>query len=140
MEDVVRGVFPIDIAHGVTFLVAVDALFESFAEGEHVIHCLVAVEVAAFHGHIAQGGDSVLDVLFRETRFLVAANADGVQLAQLSPQHLFEQYVGGLSAAQLQRLFGREVLVAHLLQQPQRRNLADIVFFEGDLAHNQSVV
>ena len=116
MEDVVHGVFPVDIAHGVAFLVAVDALFEGLAEGEHVIHRLVAIEVAAFHGHVAQGGDAVLDVLFREARFLVAADADGVQLTQLSPQYLFQQHVGGLSPAQFQRLFRREVLVAHLLQ------------------------
>ncbi len=134
--DVVLGLLPVDVAHGVALLVAVDALLEGLAEGEHVIHGLVAVEVAAFHGHVAHGDDAILDVLLREARLTVATDADGVQCPQLTSQHLFQQHVGGLSAAQFQRLFWREVLVAQLLQQFQCRFLADIVFFEGDETHD----
>ena len=100
MIDVVLGMLPVDVAHGVALLVAVDALLKSLAEGEHVIHRLVAVEVAAFHGHVAHGDDAILDVLLREACLVVASDADGVQCPQLSPQHLFQQHVGGLSAAQ----------------------------------------
>ena len=88
--DVVLGVLPVDVTHGVALLVAVDALFEGLAEGEHVIHRLVAVEVAAFHGHVAHGNDAILDVLLREARLAMATDADGIQCAQLPPQHLFQ--------------------------------------------------
>ena len=77
--DVVFGVLPVDVAHGIALFVAVDALFEGFAEGEHVIHRLVAVEVATFYGHIAHGDDAILDVLLRKACLAVAADADGVQ-------------------------------------------------------------
>ena len=96
---VVLGLLPVDIAHGIAFLVAVDALFEGLAEGEHIIHGLVAADVAVFHRYVAHSGDAVLDILFREAGLAVAADADGVQLMQLLPQHLFEQHVGGLAAA-----------------------------------------
>ena len=104
--DIVLGMLPVDVAHGVALLVAVDALFEGLAEGEHVIHGLVAVEVAAFHGHVAHGDDAILDVLLREARLAMATDADGVQCPQLASQHLFQQHIGGFSAAQFQRLFG----------------------------------
>ena len=77
--DIVLGVLPVDVAHGVALLVAVDALLKGLAEGEHIIHRLVAVEVAAFHGHVAHGDDAILDVLLREARLAMAADADGVQ-------------------------------------------------------------
>ena len=97
--DIVLGLLPVDVAHGVALLVAVDALLKGLAEGEHVIHRLVAVEVAAFHGHVAHGDDAILDVLLRKARLAMATDADGIQCPQLSPQHLFQQHVGSLSAA-----------------------------------------
>ena len=116
VKHVVFGMLPVDVAHRIALLVAVDALFEGLAEGEHIIHRLIAVEVAAFHRHVAHGGDAVLDILFREARLAVATDADGVQLAQLLPQNVFQQHVGGLPAAQLQCFLRREVLIAQLLQ------------------------
>ena len=95
---------PVDVAHGVAFLVAIDALLKSLAEGEHVIHSLVAVDIAAFHRHVAQCYDAVFDVLFREACLDVTADADGVELAQLLSQHLFEQHIRRLLAAHLKSL------------------------------------
>ena len=86
--DVVLWMLPVDVTHRIAFLVAVDALFEGLAEGEHVIDGLVGVEVAAFHRHVAHSGDAVLDILFREARLAVTADADGVQIAQLLPQNV----------------------------------------------------
>jgi len=55
---------------------------------------------------------------------------DLIQAFQLIDQHRIQQHARQLAATSRYGLIGRDVLPAELLQQLERRNLRDMVFFE----------
>ena len=133
VEDVVARILPVDVLHHEALAVAVDNLFEGFARGEQVVDRLRSLHEPLVHRDVAQGVDSGGDVLLGEYGGAHRADLHDVDGGELFAQHGFEQHVGEIPAAQGQRLIGCEVCVTELFEHQQRGDLADMVFFEGNI-------
>jgi len=122
--DVVLRVLPVDVVQTVVFGVAVHGLRQADAERQQLVHGLVGLHQPLIKLDGGQPADRGVDVALAEGDQLPAP-LDGVVLTQPGREDAGEHDVALPTAAQRQRLGGREILPAKLHEHLQRGDLRD---------------